>query len=136
MPYFFIIPIYGLIFVGLLIISLGLRFIKQLRPFSSYVACGALGTFPGLIIGNVIFWLIAWGLFTLLQKPMQQVTSDIANGVEAIAVVIFFVGGLAIANIGGCVVGFWGGVLIRSRFTRKRVETCVPAPPPVSGLDR
>src|SRR6266702_3144066 len=119
MPYFIICPIYALLFFGLLFASGVLLFIKPLRRWSSYLAVGTLGTFPGFILGNVIFWLIAWGLLTILQKPVQQLTSDIANGVAAVATVIFFVGGLAVANIGGCVAGFLGGVWIRSRFRRK-----------------
>ncbi len=119
MPYFIICPIYALLFAGLMVLSVVLLFIKRLCRWSSYVAVGALGTFPGFILGNVIFWVITWGLLTILHKPMQQITSDIANGVAAIAVVIFFVGGLAVANIGGCAAGFLGGVWIRSRFRRK-----------------
>jgi len=119
MPYFIICPIYALLFAGLMVLSVVLLFIKRLRRWSSYVAVGALGTFPGFILGNVIFWVITWGLLTILHKPMQQITSDIANGVAAIAVVIFFVGGLDVANIGGCAAGFLGGVWIRSRFRRK-----------------
>ena len=119
MPYFIICPIYALIFVGLLLASAVLLFIKPLRRWSSYLAVGALGTFPGFILGNVIFWLVAWGLLTILQKPVLQLTSDITNGVAAVATVFFFVGGLAVANIGGCAAGFLGGVWIRSKFKRK-----------------
>ena len=119
MPYFIICPIYALLFVGLMLASLALLFIKRWRHWSSYVACGALGTFPGFVLGNASFWLVVWGLLTLVQKPVQQITSDIANGVAAVATVIFFVGGLAIANIGGCAAGFLGGVWMRSRFRGK-----------------
>lgn len=105
-----------------MLISLALLFIKPVRHWSSYIACGALGTFPGFALRKVIFWLIAWGLLTLLQKPLQQFNADIANGVTAIAVLITFVGGLAIANIGGCAVGFIGGVWIHSKFRRKKTR--------------
>ncbi len=105
-----------------MIISLALLFIKPLRHWSSYIACGALGTFPGFFLGNVIFWLVAWGLLTLLQKPVQQFTSDIAKGVVAVSVLITFFGGLAIANIGGCTAGFIGGIWIRSKFRRKKTS--------------
>jgi hypothetical protein len=119
MPYFIICPIYALVFVGLLLASAVLLFIKPLCRWSSYLAVGALGTFPGFILGNVIFWLVAWGLLTILQKPVLQLASDITNGAAAVTTVIFFVGGLAVANIGGCAAGFFGGVWIRSKFKRK-----------------
>jgi len=120
MPYFFILPIYALLFGGLLMVSIALCFTKRFKHWSSYIAIGALGTFPGFIIGNILFWLVTWGLLTLFHKPMQQMTSDIAHGVETVAVVIFFIGGLSLANIGGCIAGFLGGVWIRSKFSKKR----------------
>jgi hypothetical protein len=118
MPYFIICPIYAVLFVGLLFVSCVLLFIKPLRRWSSYLAVGAVGTLPGFILGNVIFWLVTWGLLTIAHKPLQQLSSDIANGVAAVVVVVFFVGGLAIANIGGCVVGFFGGVWLRAKLRR------------------
>jgi len=122
MPYFIICPIYALLFVGLMLASAVLLFIKPLRRWSSYLAAAALGTFPGFILGNVIFWLVAWGSLTILQKPRQQFTSDIATDVTALATLIFFVGGLAVANIGGVTAGFFGGVWIRSKFMRKKAD--------------
>ena len=119
MPYFIICPIYALLFVGLMLLSVVLLFIKPLRQWSSYLALGTLGTFPGFILGNVLFWLVAWGLLTILQKPAQQITSDIAKGAAAVTTVICFVGGLAVANLVGCAAGFLGGVWIRSKFRRR-----------------
>jgi hypothetical protein len=119
MPYFIICPIYAVLFVGLILISLALLFIKELRHWSSYVACGAVGTIPGFILGNILFWVIALGVLQIFQKPMQQITSDIAVGAATITVIIFFIGGLAIANIAGCAVGFVGGLWIRHKFRRK-----------------
>ena len=117
--YFFICPIYALLFAGLMPVSLVLCFIKHLRQWSSYVACGALGTFPGFVLGNIVFWLVALGVLTLVQKSVQHITSDIADDVAPFAIVLFLVGGLAVTNIGGCAAGFFGGVWIRSKYGRK-----------------
>lgn len=119
MLYFFICLIYALLFAGLMLVSLVLCFIKRLRQWSSYVACGALGTFPGFVLGNIVFWLVALGVLTLVQKSARQMTSDIANDVAHLAAATFFVGGLAVANIGGCAAGFFGGAWIRSKYSRK-----------------
>jgi ABC-type antimicrobial peptide transport system permease subunit len=119
MPYFIICPIYALLFVGLLLVSAVLFFIKSTRSWSSYIACGAAGTIPGFILGNILFWLVAWGLVDLMLKPIHQILSDIMNGAAAPVVILLFVGGLAVANIGGCVAGFFAGVWVRSKFRRK-----------------
>ena len=119
MPYFIICPIYALLVVGFMLLSLVLLFIKRLRHWSSYVALGTLGTIPGFVIGNVLFWLVLFGVASLIQKPMQQISSSVLDGVAAVGVVLFFVGGLALANIGGCAAGFLGGVWLRSKFRRK-----------------
>ena len=83
MPYFIICPIYALLFVGLLLVSAVLFFIKSTRSWSSYIACGAAGTIPGFILGNILFWLVAWGLVNLMLKPIHQILSDIMNGAAA-----------------------------------------------------
>lgn len=119
MPYFIICPIYALLFIGLMLVSVVLLFIKRLRHWSSYVALGAVGTIPGFIIGNVLFWLLLFGVASVVQKPMQQISSSVLDGVAAVGLVLFFVGGLAVANIGGCAAGFLGAVWIRYRFRRK-----------------
>lgn len=119
MPYFFICPIYALLFAGLMPVSLVLCFIKHLRHWSSYIVCGALGTFPGVVLGNVVFWVHALGFLILVKKPVQYITSDIADNVAPFAIVLFLVGGFAVTNIGGCAAGFFGGVWIRSKYGRK-----------------
>jgi len=119
MPYFFICPLYALLFMALMLVSLVLLFIRSWRQYSSYVFFGALGTLPGFIFGNVVFLLVAWGMLAIHQKPMSQVTSDIAQGIATFNLIIFFVSGLAIANLGGCVAGFLGGIWIRSMFRKK-----------------
>jgi hypothetical protein len=130
MPYFIICPIYAAMFVGMLLLAVALAYTKQFRSCSSYLVAGALGTFPGFIIGNVLFWLVAWGLLTLLQKPLQQVNSDIANGAAAVGLVVSFVGGLAVANVAGCAVGFLAGIWIRSKFRRQHSAPNAHSPSP------
>ncbi len=120
MPYFFIFPAYLLLFIGLLAVSLVFWFIRELRRWSSYIFWGALGTLPGFILGNVLFWLVAWGLLTLGQKSAPEISSDIAKGVATATVIIAFVGGLVIANVGGCVVGFCGGLWLRALFRKRK----------------
>jgi hypothetical protein len=131
MPYFIICPIYAVMFLGLLLLAGVLAFTKQFRRWSSYLVAGALGTLPGFIIGNVLFWLIAWGFFTVLQKPLQQVSSDVVNGAAAMGLVIVFVGGLGLANVAGCAAGFLGGIWIRSKFRGQPPPggTRSPSPP-------
>jgi hypothetical protein len=119
-PYFFILPIYVLILLGLLLASGTLLLIKPLRHWSSFVAVGALGTLPGFVLGNLIFWLITWAVFSLLQRPFQQVASDVVKGVAGVAGILFLMVGLALANIVGVIAGFLGGVWVRFRFQSGR----------------
>jgi len=114
MLYFIIFPIYALLFMGFLLLSVIVLFIKPLRQWSSYLVFGALGTLPGFVIGNILFWLIVWGLLSLLHESAQEITSDIAKAVA----IICFVGGLAVTNIVGCTAGFLGGIRLRSKVYR------------------
>ena len=81
MPYFIICPIYALLFTGLMLLSIVLLFIKRLRHWSSYIVLGTLGTIPGFIVGNILFWLLLFGVASLVQKPVQQISSSVLNGV-------------------------------------------------------
>jgi ABC-type antimicrobial peptide transport system permease subunit len=120
MPYFIICPVYALLVIALLLVATVLFFFKKFRFLSSYILCGTIGTFPGFVIGNVVFWLIVAGVATLLQKPMQQVTSDLAKGVAAGGFILLFIGGLALANISGFVAGFFGGIWLRWKFSKRK----------------
>jgi hypothetical protein len=121
MPYFFIGPIYAILLVGLFALSLVLFCFRRSRHLSSYVAVGALGTFPGFVVGNLLFWLVLFAVASIVKKPLDQISSEVVHGVAAVGLVVFVVGGLAVANIGGCLAGFLAGVWVRRKLRRKKV---------------
>ena len=112
MPYFFIGPLYVMLLVGLLVFALIARCIPRLQPYSGDLAVGALGTVPGFIIGNAVFWAVVVGAALLLKKPLDHATGAWKAG-AAFGFAALFVTGLVLANLAGCAVGFLGGVWIR-----------------------
>lgn len=130
MPYFIICPIYAAIFVGLLLLAGVLAFTKQFRRWSSYLVAGALGTLPGFIVGNVMFWLAAIGVMAVLRKPLDLVESELGSGTATVGLILFLGGGLVFANIAFCALGFMGGFWLRSKFRRPSPPRDAPSPTP------
>lgn len=120
MPYFFILPVYFALFAGLLVISTLVRLWPAFRGISSYLFYGALGTFPGLLAGNFLFWSGLLGFVMLfrhvpIEHAGEAVRNTVAVGFLAAAGI-----GLAIANCAGCASGFVAGLWWRARRDRRR----------------
>ena len=117
MPYFFICPIYLLLVLCLGTISIAAFFTPRFRHLSLPIAIGTIGTFPGLIIANVLFWVCFIGIAFILKQPFAQVEGALQTG-KAIGLAILFVIGLAAANLGGCVLGFISGLWLRQKIKK------------------
>ena len=61
MPYFFILPAYVALLVGLIGAAIIARFVPRFQPASGYIVGGAIGTLFGFVIINVFVWIV--GLF-------------------------------------------------------------------------
>lgn len=118
MPYFFILPVYVLVLLGLLALALVARFVPRLRDYSSYIALGAIGTIPGFIVGNALLWGCIVALAVILKKPLDHVDGALRAG-ASIGFALGIVVGIVVANIGGCVVGFLSGIWLGRILKRK-----------------
>ena len=92
---------------------------RPLRPFSSYLAVGALGTIPGFIAANALFWVAVLAIAVILRVPFER-SSDIFKGIEAIGFAVFFGIGISIVNIFGCALGFGVGIWIRHKLKARK----------------
>jgi hypothetical protein len=119
MPYFFICPIYVLLVLGLLALAVGVRFTDKYRNYSGHIIFGVIGTFPGFVLGNVIFWALFVGSVLLLKKAPIDFSGDVTKTAAALGLAGLFLGGLALANVVGCLGGFLVGFLFRSRTKKK-----------------
>ncbi|SRR6266403_236600 len=68
MPYFFILPAYAALLVGLVGAAVIARFVPRFRPASGYIIGGAAGTLAGFIIINVIVFLAGMAPVWLAPK--------------------------------------------------------------------
>jgi len=134
MPYFFIFPIYAILLAGGLLLGLGFLCFARTRPAAGFVLSGTFGTFPGFVIGNVLFWAVFVGATMLLKIPVEHFKdSDLAGVIAGIILIALMVGGLALANVLGCILGFFAGCWIygkvRERWIRSTMKPLQPDQP-------
>jgi hypothetical protein len=68
MPYFFILPAYVALLVGLIGVAVVARFVPRFRRASGYFIGGAVGTLVGFVIINIIVILAGVAPAWLAQK--------------------------------------------------------------------
>src|SRR5580692_9024393 len=68
MPYFFILPAYFVVLIGLIGAAVTVRFVPRLKHLSGYLLGGALGTMIGFAVINVIVVLSGVAPAWLAQK--------------------------------------------------------------------
>jgi hypothetical protein len=68
MPYFFILPAYGVLLIGLIAAAAVARFVPRFRTASGYIVGGAIGTLIGFTAINTIVWLVGLAPVWLSQK--------------------------------------------------------------------
>lgn len=120
MPYFFILPIYLGLFFLFLMIGVVLLFIPRLRKFSGYILSGTVGTFPGFVLLNILFWIVLVGIAALIKVSVGDLLDhEVVGASLGLGLILFIVVGLSLANIIGCSGGFLAGMWIY-RFIQKR----------------
>ena len=134
MPYFFILPIYAILLAAGLLFGLGFLCFARTRSISGFILSGTFGTLPGFVIGNILFWAVFVGFAMLLKIPVEHFKdSDVAGGIAGLILLSVMVGGLALANVLGCVSGFFAGCWIyakvRERWIRPKVKPLLPDQP-------
>jgi hypothetical protein len=120
MPYFFILPVYFALFAGLLVISAMVRLWPAFRWVSSYLFYGALGTFPGILAGNFLFWSGLLGFVMLFRHVPIAQAGEVVRNTVAVGFLAAAGIGLAIANFAGCASGFLAGLWWRARRDQRR----------------
>jgi len=126
MPYFSLCPVYiGLVGLGILG-GIVLLFFQRIRPLSGYVLSGTAGTLPGFIIGNLLFWVLFIGVFRLFKGPVDRLPdSDFIRTLGGGILILFIIGGLALANILGCGFGFFSGCWIYRMIKKRKSNTLI-----------
>ena len=117
MPYFFVIPIYFLGFVGILIAALVCRLRPNLRHFSGYLLAGAIGSLPGFIVGNL--------LLAAIVAPIvmgKVVFPDSLYWLSALIVGFGVFIGPFVVSFSGSLTGAWIGWRLYGKRQRRVVE--------------
>jgi large-conductance mechanosensitive channel len=108
MPYFFILPAYSILFVGLISLAIIARFFPRFRPASKYFIGGAIGTLVGFIVLNIIVILVGIAPAWLAQKFTFPIwLHDVGKYFVAATLLIGPFIGSAIGVILGFVIGFY-----------------------------
>jgi hypothetical protein len=95
MPYFVICPIYAVLVAAGLLPGLGLLCFARTRRYSGFVLCGTVGTFPGFVLGNLLFWAVFFGIAVLLKIPVEHFqSSHLVIGTAGIFLIIVLIVGL------------------------------------------
>ena len=68
MPYFFILPAYVALLIGLIGVAVVARFVPRFQPVSGYIVGGTIGTLIGFVIANVVVVLAGVAPAWLAQK--------------------------------------------------------------------
>src|ERR1035441_3506413 len=68
MPYFFILPAYVALLVGLIGVAVVARFVPRFQPASGYIVGGTVGTLVGFIFINVVVIVVGVLPAWLAQK--------------------------------------------------------------------
>jgi hypothetical protein len=113
MPYFFIIPAYLALLIGLVAAAIMARFIPRFQPASRYILAGAIGTLAGFIIINLIVFLAGMSPVWLAEKITFP---DWLHQVSKYFVVATLLIGPFVGSAVGVLVGFVAGLY----FVRRR----------------
>jgi hypothetical protein len=119
MPYFFIMPVYFMLFAGLLVVSGLVRLWPRFRWVSAHLWSGAIGTLSGVLAGNIVFWCVLMFFLLLVRQVPVREAGDAVRMVLTVGLVTAAGVGLAVANVAGCVAGFVAGVWWRVRENRR-----------------
>jgi hypothetical protein len=125
MPYFFILPAYLVLLIGLIAAAVTVRFVPRLKHLRGCVLGGALGTLIGFAIVNVIVVLAGVAPAWLAQKItfpnwLQQVSKFF---VAAILLIGPFIGS-GVGVLFGFAIGFYWVYSRKKRAT----NSTTPAP--------
>ena len=115
MPYFLLLPLYTLFFVGLIVAGGVLMLVPKLRPFAVYVFGAVLGSLPGFLLANMVLALVTILIVDLpVPKPAQTV-----QGLFVAAMV--FIGPFIVSGVGVLLGSLAGIALVRRRKSFRAV---------------
>ena len=115
MPYFFILPAYIALLIGLIGAAIVARFVPRFQPMSGYIVGGAIGTLIGFIIINILVVNAGVAPAWLAQKfTFPDWLQQVSRYFVAAALLI----GPFIGSAIGVVVGFAAGLYFVYRRRR------------------
>lgn len=108
MPFFIIIPIWLVV----LVVACGLAFIPDTRRVAAYIAvCSTSGLIVSIALSTLALILVT--------KLPWAAGGSTAGGV---ALIVSYVGGIALGGLIGIALGFWGLYQFTGRRSRKNLE--------------
>jgi len=113
MPYFFIIPAYFVLLIGLIGVAIFARFVPRFRSTSGYIIGGALGSMVGFIVTNLVVVFIGVAAAWMAQNFNSQSWAEQASKV-------FVAGMLLIGPFIGSIIGVLLGSACGFRFVYMR----------------
>ena len=117
MPYFFIVPAYAVLLVGLGLAAFLTRLTPQFRWVGGYLIGGGIGTLPGFVMANGIVTIA--GIVPALVAERWALPECVRHVCGMFAGMTLMLGPFA-ASAAGIGVGFLAGCWIVWRARRKR----------------
>jgi hypothetical protein len=107
LPYFIIIPVW----LAIIVLSGGLALIPVTRRIAAYVAvCSTTGLIASIVLSTL-------GLILVAKLPWPAGGSYVGGA----ALIISYIGGIALGGLLGIIVGFWGLYKLTSRRPHSRM---------------
>jgi hypothetical protein len=119
MPYFFILPCYLALFIGLIGAGVVTRFIPRFRAGSGYLIGGAIGSLVGFVTVNILLILAGVAPAWLAQKFTFPIWLTQVSKFFVAAVLLL---GPFIASSLGVLLGFAGGIYFVYRRNKRSLS--------------
>jgi hypothetical protein len=122
MPYFFILPAYVVLLLGLSLAAIVSHVVREWRPARGYIVAGTIGTFLGIVLANVFVTIL--GVLPFLFARLTALPEPLRKGARIVGLGILMIGPF-IASVAGVLLGFGAGMY----FTYRRRAKSEPNKP-------
>ncbi|MEI8064634.1 MAG: hypothetical protein WCH84_11295 [Verrucomicrobiota bacterium] len=119
MPYFFILPAYVLLVLGLTVAVIIFLLVREWRPAKSYIVAGTIGTFLGIVLANILVTVL--GVLPFLFARVPSLPEPLRKGAGILGLGILMIGPF-IASVVGVLLGFGVGLYYAYRRRHAKSE--------------